>query len=269
MDYYTVTKQIDQSIDLFLLSEKEQNLWEKTIRDHLITLIPNRDEEDIAIATLYLLLFRIKTKRLRDPETISFEYELVKKNFLDEERRYHKKIREAKQGKEKKLLLTQLLYFYKLVEFYLAYLSKTLRMFDFEEIAQEVSLDKMHFLQKHQLLEGNIKKFFVYTRLSFSLFLRKYIFLYALLSGIGIVLFWHGLWGMSDWIIHQFNAQHHFTPFLITAVLGALILYSLGLFLDQTIGDKNSLQNIEDMEMEELDELKVIEKAVKKKMKHN
>ncbi len=267
MKYYSIIHQIEQNPDLSTLSHKEQNLWEKTIINYIEDQQSNNKYEESSIANIYLLLFFIKTKHIKSDIQIEHQYELIKQSLLEEEKRYNLRIKLTKTEDSKKIVVNQLLYFYKLIEFYISYLEQTLSFFSFGKIAQKVSMDKMYFLQKHQLLQGNIRKFIAYSRLSFSLFLRKYTFLYALLSGIGIVLFWHGIWGISDWIIEKFDTSEKLLSYGITTILGVLILYILGMFLDQTTGDKNNTQDMENMAMEELDELKNIDKALKNKSK--
>ncbi len=266
LSYRSVVREIDQNVDLFGLSAEEQSEQETILQEHIHDL---KDEEDVAIANIYLLIFGIKTKKWQEPGDPEMDemYHVIKRNLLLEERQYQKKIREAHVAKEKKMIIGQLLYFYKLAGYYMTYLEKTFSLYGFDDMCNTVNLDKLHFMQKLQLLEGNIKKFFSYGRLAFTLFLRKYVFLYALLSGVGIVLFWHGLWGIYDWIIFELHMEGNLMPYVTTTILGLGVLYFLGAFFNQVVGDHAEIHHLHEMELEEMVELRNLEKMVKRKMK--
>lgn len=266
--FFSVMKEIDGHVDLVTIPEKEKKEWERTIKKQILYLEDsNGDKEDMAVAYLYLLLYRIKSNRENSSENIEHTYHRIKKLFLEEEKEFHGKIKVAEKHRDKKILVNQLLYFYKIVEFYLTYLEKTLLFHSFSDIAQKVYHDKIHFLQKHQLLEKNIKKFFAYLHLSFKLTLKKFIFVYAFLGGIAIVLFWHGVWGITDWIIAQFEYGDHLFPYVITTIIGSGILFILGIFLDQTVGERTNASTFEEIQTRDLDELKMLEKVVRNKVK--
>lgn len=265
LPYHTLIRHIDQHADLLKLSAQEKAEWEVVLRGHITDLT---DEEDLAIASTYLFLFLLKTKQFQSPAEVQEMYESIKHFFVTAERKYQDKLKRVRTGKEKKLCVSQLLYYYKLVGYYLTYLGKTLSALSWHEASVEVNEDKIHFLQRQQLLEGNIKQFLSYTRLAFSLFLRKHTFLYTLLSGIGIVLFWHGLWGIYDWVIAEFELDHQLWPYVLTTILGLGVLYILGALFSQILGgDTTELDHIQEMEMEEIEELRGLEKLVKKKLK--
>ncbi|MCX6807217.1 MAG: hypothetical protein NTZ80_00180 [Patescibacteria group bacterium] len=266
-EYTQITRQIDQNIDLTTLPETVKLEWENVLKKQVELLRDKDNQEELAVASIYLLIFSVKTKLITEEEHIGQEYELIKKAFLETEREYHKQAKENSTGQSKKAIFNQMLYFYKIAEFYITYLEKTLKLFSFDAVANEVSLDKIHFLQKQELLEGNVRKFFAYSRLSFTIFLKKYMFLYALLSGVGIVLFWHGIWGLSDKVIEKFGAGDYVLPYLITTIIGIALLYILGVFLNQTVGDQDKLKDLEDIEIKEISELKTIEKVMGKKSK--
>lgn len=264
--YFMIIRKIDENTDLYHLTKQELDQWEKELRGRIDHLSHGESEEDLAVAVFYLLIFLLKSKRIHDSQKIDGLYETMKRHFLEEERGYHRRMRQTKNQSEKKLSVSQFLYFYKLVEFYLTYLEKTLHLMDKEEVFQKVYRDKMHFLQKHQLLEGNIKKYLSYSRIIFHHFMRKYLFLYALLSGAGVVLLWHGLWGLFDVMVEAMGFEGGLMTYLFTTSLGVLVLYILGLFMNQTIGDKETLVQIEEEELKDEDELQEIEKVVKKRM---
>ncbi|MEI8174693.1 MAG: hypothetical protein WCG28_01960 [bacterium] len=59
--------------------------------------------------------------------------------------------------------------------------------------------------------------------------LSNYPFLYALIGGIGIVLFWRGIWHMAD----DINMASG-----ISFVIGTIILVSTGIFVSEFIGKR-------------------------------
>lgn len=89
-------------------------------------------------------------------------------------------------------------------------------------------------------------------------------FIYTFFGGVGIVLFWRGVWHMAD-TIEMANNQFSFlfSP-LGSTILGVIILLSTGLFVSMFIGDsiiisgikkdkKRIEKTIEEVEEEEQD----------------
>ncbi len=230
-------------------------------------LSAHEDKEGMAIASIYHLILLLKGGVLNTGEHAEEKYFLIKKYFLEAERHYHDELKGCKNEHSRKILYNQMRYFYRIAEFYITYLEKLFVLFSFGELSEQASRDKIYFLQKQQLLEGHIMKFLSYSVFSISLFLRRYLFLYALLSGVSMVLFWHGLWGIYDWVIIRMGVETSLTPYLVTSILGMTILCVLGLFLNESVLEKSDVQEIEELEMQEIDELKTIEKIVVSKNK--
>jgi len=73
--------------------------------------------------------------------------------------------------------------------------------------------------------------------------------LYALLVGIGIVLFWRGVWHTTDFIHYNFNVYQNnltingssFSPWWdgpLSLIVGIIILYFTGAFISSFIGNE-------------------------------
>ena len=103
-------------------------------------------------------------------------------------------------------------------------------------VSNEAKREKLHLLQKQELLKGHLGKVISLGRLAFIMALRRHLFLYSFLSGLGIVLLWQGIWGSVDWVIGAFGVSESLFPYLITTTMGVVILYSLGVFMSLTSG---------------------------------
>jgi len=68
------------------------------------------------------------------------------------------------------------------------------------------------------------------------LYFERFPFLHAFLAGIGIVLFWRGVWEYSDVL--------GLRPFW-SIVLGALVLLIIGLFLQTFVGNTIIIKKVE------------------------
>jgi Zn-dependent protease with chaperone function len=75
--------------------------------------------------------------------------------------------------------------------------------------------------------------------------LSKYPIIYAFIGGVGIVLFWRGVWGLSE-EIGMTNIQ--------ALIISVLILLSVGLFVSFFIGDSFIISSLKG-------EKKIIEKT--------
>jgi len=61
-------------------------------------------------------------------------------------------------------------------------------------------------------------------------------FLHAFLGGVGVVLFWRGVWELADRI--------HIDP-IVSIVVGSLLLGAIGLFLHTFVGNAIIIKNVE------------------------
>ncbi len=81
----------------------------------------------------------------------------------------------------------------------------------------------------------NIIKFFDKLEDKVRGFLSHYPIIYAFIAGIGIVLFWRGVWHTTDdLMIGQFN----FIDGPLSFLLGSLILLITGVFVSNFIGNE-------------------------------
>lgn len=61
-------------------------------------------------------------------------------------------------------------------------------------------------------------------------------FLHAFLGGVGVVLFWRGVWEIAD--------RMHIDP-IVSIVVGSLLLGAIGLFLHTFVGNAIIIKNVE------------------------
>jgi hypothetical protein len=82
-------------------------------------------------------------------------------------------------------------------------------------------------------------------------------FLHAFLGGVGVVLFWRGVWEIADRI--------HIDP-IVSIVVGSLLLGAIGLFLHTFVGNAIIIKNVEKdkrMTTRAEHEIAVVEKDIK------
>lgn len=58
--------------------------------------------------------------------------------------------------------------------------------------------------------------------------LKRHHIIFSLLGGIGVVLFWHGIWGIADIYVNPFQS----------VILGVIVLWITGLLILQLIGSE-------------------------------
>lgn len=89
-------------------------------------------------------------------------------------------------------------------------------------------------------------------------YFERFPFAHAFLGGIGVVLFWRGVWEIAD--------RMHIDP-IISIVVGSLLLGAIGLFLHTFVGNAIIIKNVEKdkrMTTKAEHEIASVEKDVKK-----
>lgn len=102
--------------------------------------------------------------------------------------------------------------------------------------------------------------------------------LYALIGGVGMVLFWRGVWHTTDFLTAYFIGEiktltlHDMADGPISFVIGTVILLITGVYVSAFIGnrliisglsgEKKLAEKTKDEILSESDELKVIKKAI-------
>lgn len=112
---------------------------------------------------------------------------------------------------------------------------------------------------KHLLLKGEIEM----LKKNYSLRekLKKHHVFYAFLGGIGIVLFWHGIWESLNLIYRNVTSYLKYIGHPVTSlIVGSLILAVTGLYVFELIG--RDARAFEEKYESKLDELKKIEKVM-------
>lgn len=83
-------------------------------------------------------------------------------------------------------------------------------------------------------------------------------FLHAFLGGVGVVLFWRGVWEIAD--------RMRIDP-IVSIIVGSLLLGSIGLFLHTFVGNAIIIKNVEKdkrMTTKAEHEIAAVEKDIKK-----
>ncbi len=62
--------------------------------------------------------------------------------------------------------------------------------------------------------------------------------LYGFVGGTGIILFWRGIWHMTDYFLFESLMLNEGVDGLVSAIVGALLLLITGLFVSSFIGDE-------------------------------
>lgn len=87
-------------------------------------------------------------------------------------------------------------------------------------------------------------------------YFERFPFIQAFMAGIGVILFWRGIWEVSD--------MYGLDPRL-SIILGVLILGSVGLFVQTFVGNAIIIKNVKreiDLDKESRKEFSVFEKNI-------
>ena len=82
---------------------------------------------------------------------------------------------------------------------------------------------------------------------------EKFPFFHAFLAGVGVVLFWRGVWETSD---------HLGISSVWSIILGTLLLIILGLFLQTLVGNTIIIKKVENEKKTEQKDIAKVEKEV-------
>ena len=254
--YNEITQQIESNLDLTSIPQETLLDWKAILEQHIQELKQIGDLEGTAIAIIQLTLFNLKSKI--DSNNVEENFNLAINTFTEAEKNYEANLEKFRNTDQKQLITSQFKFFYKISEYYLSILEKTCLNYSKTDLGKQVSDQKIKFIKKHLLLQENILRYLDYNRLSFQSMIHKHMLLFAILSAIGIVLLWHGLWGIFDWIIGKFGLTESIFPYLMTSIFGALVLYILGVFVELTSGDPKDVTE----ELKDAAELQSIEKVI-------
>jgi len=88
-------------------------------------------------------------------------------------------------------------------------------------------------------------------------YFEQFPFIHAFLAGVGVILFWRGVWEIAD--------INHLDPG-VSIVLGVVLLTSIGLFIHTFIGNAIIIKNVKreiDIEKEQTKEVDRVEKELR------
>lgn len=258
--YSEIVQQIEKSENLSSIPPETLSEWQAILETHLQELQQINDQESIAIATIEIIIFHLKSAQKPDFIKIEKYFRNAIESLIEGEKEYEKKLVIHRETEQRKLILDQFEYFYVFVEYYLSLLEQNFNNFSLAEMGVEVRNQKLAFLKKHLLLKGNLNRLLFFNVLSVRERLRKNIFLFAFLSGLGIVLMWHGLWGIFDWLIALVGMEDNLFPYVFTAMLGLIMLVVLGVFIELTSGTPEESMD----ELQKSPEFSAIEKNFRK-----
>lgn len=89
-------------------------------------------------------------------------------------------------------------------------------------------------------------------------YFERFPFIHAFLAGVGVILFWRGIWEVAD--------RYHLHP-IISIVAGVIILVGIGLFIHTFIGNAIIIKNVKheiNIEKENRKDFSVFEKDIAK-----
>lgn len=168
------------------------------IRTVLLTKLQELDGknfEEVANLNFYLLVLGLKCNQINLDE-VDRVYVLVKNGYENEEKSIKSKIKAAK-GAEKKLVKMQMQYFYKLVEHSFNNLEELFKEKYFFDHAKKAFADKLEFRAHHRFFEHEFIDYFEYKRTELTNRFRGHYVLYTLFGGIGMIVFWRGIWDLT------------------------------------------------------------------------
>lgn len=88
----------------------------------------------------------------------------------------------------------------------------------------------------------SFQKFLLNGEESARRYFEHYPFLQAFFAGIGVIIFWRGIWEWLD--------NNHISP-ILSIIIGILILFFVGVFVQTFIGNTIIIKNVEQEEKKE------------------
>ncbi|KKP40530.1 MAG: hypothetical protein UR28_C0001G0040 [Candidatus Peregrinibacteria bacterium GW2011_GWF2_33_10] len=213
---------IDQKKVEFLSAHK----YEEMRRQLLVKLqeLDSGSYEEIARINYYILMLGLRYNYMKLDEADRL-YELIDNAFLQEEAKIKDKLNKADK-KDKHTIHLQLGYFYKMAQHYLDNLENLFRAKYFFDHSKKAYTDKLRFRASQKLHEHKLLDFFEYKREELTNRFRTHYLLYTLFGGIGMIIFWRGIWDLT------YNIP------IVRTDLGAIII---GLFIMTVTGFMASL----------------------------
>jgi hypothetical protein len=157
--------------------------------------IDDKNYEEVASLHYYLLILGLKFNQIRLSE-VDRLYIMMKTYFDKEEDKIKNQIKRTPKKKARPLHF-QLAYFYKMIEHYYNNLEDLFRERFFFDHAKKAYADKLKIRADQKLYEHKFIDFFEYKRAELTNRFRSHYLLYTLIGGIGMIVFWRGIWDLT------------------------------------------------------------------------
>ncbi|OGJ52114.1 hypothetical protein A2335_01295 [Candidatus Peregrinibacteria bacterium RIFOXYB2_FULL_32_7] len=190
--------------------------------------INDKEYEEIASLHYYLLILGLQFNQIKLDE-IDRLYIMLQNYFEKEEDKIKGQIKKTKK-KQVKPLHFQLAYFYKTFEYYYSNLENLFRERLFFDHAKKAYADKLKILASQRFSEHKFIDYFEYKRAELTNRFRSHYLLYTFIGGIGMIVFWRGIWDLT-YIIPIIQNP-------IGSILLGLILMAITGFI-ASIGDRS------------------------------
>lgn len=157
------------------------------------------------------------------------ELESIKKSFsaLEESIMIGMKKTTAENKNIQELQLT---YLYRMFNYYVSRAKKLAKLHQHSVLEDKLEKELHSIHEKSLMRSRNITKTISLYQLRIKRKFKKHYYIYGLISALGIISFWHGLWGIFDLL--------HIHP-LITTGVGLIILVLTGIFMHEFLGVKS------------------------------
>lgn len=155
------------------------------------------------------------------------KFEDIKKTFLHLTKSIAAAL--AHEPETKNIRQLQLSYSYRLFELHIHRMKKIARHRAFAVLEHKLEREGRVMYERFLLHSEKMSGIFSIFHLQAKRKLKKHYYIYAFICGVGIVAFWHGFWGIFDFL--------KLNPF-VTAAAGVLVLFVSGIFIQEFIGAK-------------------------------
>lgn len=153
------------------------------------------DYEEIGSINYSLLTLGLRFDQIKLDE-VDRTYLIIKNSFERQEDHIKEQLKHCKRN-DRKALEFQLNYFFKLIEHYFAQLEDLFQERQFLEHAKQAYADKLKFKANQRLSEKRFIDYFEYKREELTNRFRSHYLLYTLVGGIGMIVFWRGVWDLT------------------------------------------------------------------------
>jgi hypothetical protein len=245
--YSDIVRALSENENLSQLPHTDKHAWEHLLREKIKREEAAKDFESATLTSFYLIIFLVRTNERYETKKISEACNHLRDLAFETLDTLKANLKTNRDKNIDGVIRSQISAFYRLAEYYFAYLDQLFTRFTYDSLAQRAKEYKYILVMQDHSGGRNIFRYLEALRLVIAIRIRRYSFWHGVLGAIGIVLMWQGVWGIIDWIVHYFGAEDYLSSYLTTTVLGIIILYVIDIFVQVTTAVSHEDLSLKDL----------------------